>query len=738
MSRNQYNLYNQYQNRQEENRVLSQDSSLQNEAGIDPQRARYIDRGPSQDSSFQNGVFIIPNSGSPFQNGLRGETFSVRDLGGREYNPQIGVQNEFIIPNSGSPFQNGLRGETFSVRDLGGREYNPQIGVQNEFIIPNPNLPFQNGLGSRVLNEGSLGGEEYNTVVRAQNKSIIGEGLGYLEAGNRETEYERVAEGNYPTREGGYRFADGGEEYERREGFGNEGFVSNYTSSSFRSPFESYDIGINGNENMVQSYQPVVQQREARYEQEEFYGSQNTTPQYGNKRIRAESEGAIGGYGDISAESVYREESNARERDGGEGSWSGFWKSESGLNPASTSSLVSGYQNVESSVAKTSWFSISNELKWEPAGGYDKYFTKDKIQEIINLKSERLTHPSQLSKILNKAPNKGPNSPLEQIINGWGNELGNILQGAIDKVGNNYPSRNKKGGSQEISLIFNALSKLDDDGTRLSIFYDEVTAIPEKWKEILLDATSQGTAIISNALSKIPGDGNEMKAFYDIARISENWDQNLKDSSAQNISNILGALSKIKDNGKKVSEFYGEVGGLKGLKKIFPRVIDKDIDFFIISKIMIALNGIEDGGPMLVKELYNSTKQDYTKTGERLSKDYNFITNSNAILLDLHGFSHDAAKIVIELFLNEVEGRGNPFYIECGKGGHSKLANKDEMSRIASKALIERQLPVNDGWQKGCFMIQSAPSPDAEKRIASTKSERDNSYKLEGDNSYRY
>ena len=593
-----------------------------------------------------------------------------------------GEINTFVLQNPDSPFQNGVGSGASSLGSLGGEEYNPAMRVQSEFIIPNPSSPFQNGEGRGEFSVGSLGGEKYNPAMRAQ----------------RETEYGRVAEGNYPMRESGYGFVHGvEEEYERRGGLGNEGFASSSTSSSSRSPFESYDIGINGQENRGWGYQPIIEQRD----EEEFYGSQNAASQYGNKRIRSESEGAIGGYGDRVAGSEYREESGARE--GGEGSWSGVWKSESVLNPGSTSSLVSGHQNVESSVAKGSWSSISNELRWEPVVGYDAYFTKDKIQEIIDLKNETLTHPQQLSRILNRAPNKGSNSALKEIMEGWKEGLFEILNVVIDKVGNNYSSKNKK-GSQEISLIFNALSKLDDDGTRVSIFYNDVNSLPGKWQEILWDANAQGASLILNALSKIPGDGKEVQDFYDEARISTNWNQNFKDANVQNISNVLGALSKIQDDGKRVREFYGEIGGLNGLKKIFPGVVDKDVDFLIISKIMSALNGIKDEG-LSVKEFYNSTKQSYTKTEDNLRKDYRHITNSKSILLDLHGFSHDAAKIVTKLFLDERRDSQNPFFIECGRSSHSSPENVGKMADIV-EGVVKKEGFCIGGNYLGCFEIE--------------------------------
>ena len=665
-------------------------------------------------------TFVLQNPDSPFQNGVGSGALSLGDLGGKEYNP-LGVQSEFIIPNSGSPFQNGVGTGEFSVRSLGGKEHNP-LGVQSEFIIPNPSSPFQNGVGTGEFSVRSLGGEKYNPAMRVQ----------------RETEYGRVAEGNYPMRESGYGFVHGvEEEYERRGGLGNEGFASSSTSSSSRSPFEIFDSGINGQENRGWGYQPSIEQRDGRHSsstssssrspfesfdsgingqenrgwgyqssieqrdgrhgQEEFYGLQNTTSQYGNKRIIAESEGAI-------------------ERDGGEGSWSGVWKSEPVLNPASTSSLVSGHQNVESSVAKGSWSSISNELRWEPVGGYDAYFTKDKIQEIIELEPKDLTHPLQLSRILNKAPNKGPNSTLKEIKEGWGrgNKIEPMLGNVIDKVGNKYPIRYKT-GSQEISLIFNALSKLDDDGTLLSMFYDDINSIRGKWKEILWDATAQGTSIILNALSKIPGDGKVVQDFYDEARISTNWNQNFKNANVQNISNVLGALSKIQDDGKRVGEFYGEIGGLNGLKKIFPRVVDKDVDFLIISKIMSALNGIKDGG-VSVKEFYNSTKQSYTKTEDKILSDYkDIIKDPKAFLLDLHGFSYDAAEIVIKPFLDEARDSQNPFYIECGRSSHSSLENVGKMADIV-KGILKKEGFRTGGNYLGCFEIEKlsiAPSTSA-------------------------
>jgi hypothetical protein len=139
---------------------------------------------------------------------------------------------------------------------------------------------------------------------------------------------------------------------------------------------------------------------------------------------------------------------------------------------------------------------------------------------------------------------------------------------------------------------------------------------------------------------------------------------------------------------------------------------------------MIGLNGIKDEGGS-VREFYNSFSKDFTKIGDALNvylSNKKDITNKNgnSILLDLHGFSHDAAKIVIELFLDEVKDRGNPFYIECGKSSHI-AENKNKMRTIAITALTERGLEANDGLQTGCFTVSSyVPSPDTETRSATT------------------
>ena len=116
---------------------------------------------------------------------------------------------------------------------------------------------------------------------------------------------------------------------------------------------------------------------------------------------------------------------------------------------ASESALASGVHNAGFYNARGPWYEISC------ATSREKYFTHDfNINRIINLTTENLNRPEQLSKILNTA-GKEKNDTLERIIKGWGDKLSDMLKTVIAQVGAEYKfKKDNKKGSQEISLIF--------------------------------------------------------------------------------------------------------------------------------------------------------------------------------------------------------------------------------------------------------------------------------------------
>ena len=201
---------------------------------------------------------------------------------------------------------------------------------------------------------------------------------------------------------------------------------------------------------------------------------------------------------------------------------------------ASKSALSSGVHNSKSNIPKASWALISKEMNLikDP----NCYIIKN-INEIIALKAIDLRHPLHLSSILNKAQ-KVP-SVLREIINGWENngQLNDILTNVAYKVGNNYPpNKDNKKGSQEIALIFNALSKLDDRGSMVNKFYGEVEN-SGKWQQILLDANSQDISNILNALSKINDNGTKVSKFYDKISTSGRLNEILETIQCPRVSN---------------------------------------------------------------------------------------------------------------------------------------------------------------------------------------------------------
>jgi hypothetical protein len=164
-------------------------------------------------------------------------------------------------------------------------------------------------------------------------------------------------------------------------------------------------------------------------------------------------------------------------------------------------------------------------------------------------------------------------------------------------------------------------------------------------------------------------------------------------SDSSELDNILTSFSKSRE----ASKFMGNLCNDIYLSRP---------DFLSISKIMCALNGIEEGGAELVKKFYNNTKENYTKTGEKLLKDYpNYIKNPKAILLDLHGFTHDAAEIVIKSFLDEARKSGNPIFIECGRSSHSLQENVGKMPVTVEVVVIKEGFHVSPTNQLGLLEV---------------------------------
>jgi hypothetical protein len=243
-------------------------------------------------------------------------------------------------------------------------------------------------------------------------------------------------------------------------------------------------------------------------------------------------------------------------------------------------SLASGVNNAGSSRGEGPWFEISSAIRdWS-------YFTDEKIDKIIELTTEGLNRPLQLSKILNHASN-ARNNALQKIINGWGDDkLSVMLETVIDQVGNRF----NKDGSQSISLIFNALSKVEGDGRKVKEFYDKI-GDSQKWPKILDNASTQTIANIFNALSKISGKGKEVREFYN--EIGEGkWPKIIDDAKVQEISNILNALSKVEDGGLEVRQFYDKIGEGKWKQIIW----GKEVTPQNISNILSALSKAGDDG----------------------------------------------------------------------------------------------------------------------------------------------
>ena len=159
---------------------------------------------------------------------------------------------------------------------------------------------------------------------------------------------------------------------------------------------------------------------------------------------------------------------------------------------ASSSALASGVHNVGSNTSQllAFWSNISNNAK--KVG----YFTNEEnIKRISNLTNKGLNRPDQLSKILNEASRA---DVVERIIKGWEeNVLNGILATVINIVGDDYKLNKDKKGSQEISLIFNALSKINDNGAKVEEFYNEVNKF-EKWEQIIRDSNAQNISNIQD------------------------------------------------------------------------------------------------------------------------------------------------------------------------------------------------------------------------------------------------
>ena len=666
--------------------------------------------------------------------------------------------------------------------------YDRQINRDRERLDGGNQAIKQGGFRSLGRFEAPRGGDRESAQNPSSPLRYGGESRVRYERGDRQIEAGREGEyggGNYPSGDVSYESQiRGGQGYGTREYASARGVreAGLRQGEFYRSQNQSF-LPQRNEIMRDEARSEGGRKREGIYEQGEFYGSQplggvnerNRTEYWhggvgdGGQMVRGEEgrywnqggdrlrrQGALpqamagekrhreeGDYGPESARSIqpksqYNKDNKGRERgdeygkrqeEHGPERGGGNNRSAHQYCASSKSALSTGVCNPPKSYTPK-WAFISKAINLTKDPNIISKYIGNNINEIIALEAIDLHHAVHLSSILNKA-DKVPNA-LKTIIDGWENkgQLNAIFKNVTLKVGNSYPAnRNNKKGSQEIALIFNALSKLDDCGSMVNKFYDEVEN-SRKWEEILRDANAQdisnifnalakindgGTKVqqfyakidgqrgldkiiqdanaqsisnIFNALSKIPGQGDEVAQFFSKID-SRKWQEILQDANAQDISNIFKALAKTNDGGTNISEFYEKIS----TSGMLPNILDASYgsDFANISTTICALNNVKDGDGELVKKFYNNSKKNYTKTGEKLQADYpKYIKNPKAILLDLHGFSHEAAEIVTKLFLDEVGDKGNPFYIECGRGTHSSSEKEEEMPNRVNKVLNEK------------------------------------------------
>ena len=348
---------------------------------------------------------------------------------------------------------------------------------------------------------------------------------------------------------------------------------------------------------------------------------------------------------------------------------------------------------------------------------------------------------------------------LEQIIpNANAQEISNIFN-ALSKIkgddkeaeefydevskSNKWQQILQDANSQNISNIFNALAKINDGGTKVKAFYDEIGG-QEGLNKFIPDASAKSIYDIFNSLAKIPGRGEKVSEFYDKISTLDNdfgrFDAILDMYYVKELATIIKTLADSEEGAKKLNNIYDKITSTGKLERIiadpnsdsdeifniltsfsksreaskFMGNLCNDIyssrpSFLNISKIMGTLRGIEDGGQELVKEFYNNTKKDYTKTGSKILQyrsGENSITNSEAILLDLHGFNYDTAKIVTKLFLDEARDGKNQFYIECGRGTHSSSGNEEKMPDLIKEVLDKEGFDIVKTVYR-CFEVKN-------------------------------
>jgi hypothetical protein len=244
----------------------------------------------------------------------------------------------------------------------------------------------------------------------------------------------------------------------------------------------------------------------------------------------------------------------------------------------------------------------------------------------------------------------------------------------------------KSANIQNISNIFNALSKINDKGESVKEFHDEIIT-PERLYEMLrISNESELVTIIKNLANTEEG-AEKLRGIYDNTFTKERSKKIIEDKDSRNIGHILVSFCKSPE-AKTIIMSLLENEGWMGKK--FEKSHDSHKDFIDIPNIMCALDEVKNGNKELVETFYEKTKHNYTKTGDELKQSYSNINEGNATLLDLHGFTHKGAKIVIKTFLDNMGKNGNPFYIECGKGTHSSGENKNnKMNEILKEALRE-------------------------------------------------
>ncbi|GDX36743.1 hypothetical protein LBMAG18_12540 [Alphaproteobacteria bacterium] len=308
--------------------------------------------------------------------------------------------------------------------------------------------------------------------------------------------------------------------------------------------------------------------------------------------------------------------------------------------------------------------------------------TKGEIQRIIKLKNKKIKSPGFIATNLNRASKD--TTVLMKIINGWGDNINRILQNVIDKEYNDkslsislifnalskiedkskIEDNGKKvkeffeiindsnkwqnildnANAQAIALIFNALSKIKDNGKKVGEFYDKIA--PDKWPNIIDNAKFQEISNIFNALSKIEDkskiedNGKKVKEFFEIINPNK-WPNILENASAQGIALILNALSKIEDNGKKVEKFYDKISTDK-----WPNIID-NAKFQEISNIFNALSKIKDDGKK-VEELYKKINE--TNSWEKKLKANDVKPNNICNILCALSKVKDDGKLACEFY----------------------------------------------------------------------------------------